>query len=293
MTAALKRGSALTIKQLILTLGLLLTTAVAAQPQSNNGATAQRIVALSPHSVELLFAIGAGNRIIATIDSSDYPEQAKNIQFIGDYRGIVIEKMVALKPDLILVWGSGNKINQIEQLKTLGFNVVNSDPKSLAEIAADIRKLGQLTGLTANAERVARDYEQQLATIIRSYQAAEKVRVFYQLWSKPLMTISNKSWLNQFIEGCGGINVFADSASAYPQISVENLLLAKPQVLLIPKDDNTRGHDALNWQQWRALEAVKNNHIYYPNGTLLHRPTPRVLSAMREMCQQIDSARRD
>lgn len=294
LTAVLKREWALIIKPRIwLIVALLLCTARIGTAEVNAAAepAAQRIIALSPHSVELLFAIGAGDRIVATIDSSDHPRQAKNIESVGSYRGVVIEKILALKPDLIITWASGNKINQIEQLKSLGFNVINSEPESLLEISQDLRKLGRLTGLSANAETVARDFEQQLSAIVSRYRNREKVRVFYQLWSKPLMTISNKSWINQFIEGCGAINVFADSESAYPQISIENVLLTNPQVFLIPKDEQTRSHALFNWQHWQYIDAIKNNHIYYPNGTLLHRPTPRVLTAMNEMCQQIDMAR--
>lgn len=259
--------------------------------KAQSSAPAQRIIALSPHAVELLFAIGAGDRIVGAIDNSDYPEQAKSLNFVGNYQGIVIEKIIALKPDLIITWHSGNKINQIEQLKSLGLKVVDSDPTSLLEIAQDIRLLGRLTGLNVSAETIAHKFEQQLNTIVEQYQTKQKISVFYQLWSKPLMTISNQSWLNLFIEGCGATNVFATSTSAYPQVSIENVLLANPQVLLIPKDEQTRSHDLFNWQQWQHLNAVKNNHIYYPNGTLLHRPTPRVLTAMSEMCQQIDQAR--
>jgi vitamin B12 transport system substrate-binding protein len=281
-------------QELVLIINVLLLVALLLIGNSSLSAepkTAQRIIALSPHSVEMLFAIGAGDRIIATISSADYPAAAQDIERIANHNAIVIEKVIALKPDLIIGWSGGNKLNQLAQLKRLGFKVINSDPQSLADIASDIRKLGKLTGLTDQAQSLANDYEQRLAAIIVKYQAREKVRVFYQLWSKPLMTISNKSWLNQFINGCGGINVFNDADTAYPQISIENVLLAKPQALLIPKDELTRGHDLVNWQQWQHLDAVKNNHIYFPNGTLLHRPTTRILTAMAEMCEQIDKVR--
>ncbi|NRA69780.1 MAG: cobalamin-binding protein [Gammaproteobacteria bacterium] len=285
MTAS-KRASVLTIKfQLSLLLFLLCYS------QFSIARSAQRIVALSPHSVELLFAIGAGSKIVGSIDSADYPDAAKKLNFVGNYHGLVIEKIIALKPDLIISWASGNKTDQIEQLKKLGFNVVNSDPKSLDDIAENIRLLGQLTDLTKKSEQVAKIYEQQLAEIKARYQTKAKIKVFYQLWSKPLMTISNKSWINQLIENCGATNVFANNQTAYPQISIENVLVTNPQVILIPSDNNTRNHDIFGWEKWTYLEAIKNHHIYYPDATLLHRPTPRLLTAMAQMCQQIDRAR--
>jgi len=271
---------------------LLLFSTLASTLVTAESAPAQRIIALSPHSVEMLFSIGAGDRIIATISSANTPAAAIAIARIGDYHGVVIEQVIALKPDLIVVWSGGNKINQIEQLKRLGFKVFNSDPQSLSDIAGDIRQLGQLTGLSDKAEQVANDYQQKLRAISDTYQNRAKVRVFYQLWAKPLMTISSGSWLNQFIERCGGFNVFGQTQAPYPKISIENVLLARPEVILVPKDEQTRSHDLFNWQQWQYLAAVKNNHIYYPNGTILHRPTPRVLTAMAEMCQQIDQARK-
>ena len=260
-------------------------------PNTKQQSFPQRIIALSPHAVELLYSIGAGDRIIATIAHADYPQAAKNIEVIGDYRGVSLEKLIALQPDVVITWSSGNKLNQIEQIKSLGFKVVDSDPKSLSEISTSLRELGELTGQTVQAERIASEFEKKLAALTKQYQGRRKIRTFYQLWSKPLMTISNQSWINQFIERCGGINVFGNAESAYPKISVENILLTDAQVILIPDDAQTRGHDLFEWQRWQVLPAVINKHIYYPNAKILHRPTPRVLAPMRQVCEQIDKAR--
>lgn len=251
----------------------------------------QRIIALSPHAVELLFSIGAGEQIVATISHADYPEQAKSIEVIGDYRGVTLEKLIALKPDLVVTWSGGNKINQIEQIKKLGYKVIDSDPQSLQDIASNLRLLGEATGHLAKAEIIASQFEQELAKIATKYHSLKKVKTFYQLWSKPLMTISNKSWINQFIELCGGVNVFADAQTAYPTISVENVLLSGAQVILIPDDAQTRSHELFDWKRWQVLPAVQNKQVYHPNAKVLHRPTPRVLAPMREVCQQIDAAR--
>jgi len=284
-----KRESVLTTKHFItFSLILLLTTSalnVAAATKS------QRIIALSPHAVELLYSIGAGERIVATISHADHPEQAKSIEVIGDYRGITLEKLIALKPDLVVTWSGGNKLNQVEKIKQLGYNVIDSNPTSLAEIATNLRQLGHATGQIEQAETVAAEFEQALARLIKQYQGKSKVRTFYQLWSKPLMTISKGSWINQFIEHCGGINVFSDAEAAYPKISVENVLLTNAQVILIPDDAQTGSHELFDWHKWQLLPAVKNNQIYHPNAKVLHRPTPRVLGPMAQICQDIDKAR--
>jgi len=277
-------------KQFVL-IGLFASLMVSAPCSAAEQTYPQRIIALSPHAVELHYSIGAGDRIIATISHADYPEQAKAIEVIGDYRGISLEKLIELKPDLVVSWSGGNKLNQIERIKELGFKVVDSNPQSLLEIASDLIKLGQLTGQNEQAQQLATTFKQSLATITSKYQHRTKIRTFYQLWSKPLMTISNGSWINQFIERCGGTNVFASAESAYPKISVENVLLTDAQVILIPDDAQTKGHELFDWQRWNILPAVKNKHIYYPNATILHRPTVRVLEPMKQMCMQIDKAR--
>lgn len=251
----------------------------------------QRIIALSPHSVELLYAIGAGDKIVAVITHSDYPKAAKEIEVIGDHRGITLEKLISLKPGLVVTWSSGNKINQVEQIKKLGFNVVDSNPTTLNDIATDLRKLGKLTGHIEQAERVAKKFEDELESITQQYQHRKPIRTFYQLWSKPLMTISKSSWINQFITRCGGINVFNDAESPYPKISTENVLLSNAQVILIPDDNQTRSHELFDWKHWKMLPAVQNKQIYYPNAKVLHRPTPRVLEPMKKVCEFINGAR--
>ena len=276
------------VKSLLIgTLSLFIVTANAAAKDD----FPKRIIALSPHAVEMLYAIGAGEHIVATITHADYPEQAKAIEVIGDYRGITLEKLISLKPDLVVTWPSGNKFNQIEQIKKLGFNVVASDPTTLDEIASDIRHLGKVTGYDKQAAQVADHFEQELAAITTQYQARKPIKVFYQLWSKPLMTISKDSWINQFITRCGGINVFSDADSPYPKVSTENVLLTGAQVILVPEDKETRGHELYNWQQWQLLPAVKNKQIYHPDAKVLHRPTPRVLTPMKQVCEFIDKAR--
>lgn len=282
------------ITKLATALTLTLTTLLfSSTALSNEVNSPQRIIALSPHAVEMLYAIGAGDKIIATISHADYPEQAKSIPIIGDYRGVTLEKLIALKPDLVITWSGGNKLNQLEKIKALGYKVIDSDPKSLTEIAQSLRTLGKATGKEAQAVKIASDFELGLQEITDKYQHKAKVRTFYQLWSKPLMTISKSSWINQFITRCGGDNVFANAETAYPNISVENILLTKAQVILIPNDAQTKSHELYDWKRWQVLPAVQNKHIYHPDAKILHRPTPRVLGAMEQVCQQIDKARVD
>ena len=250
---------------------------------------AKRVIALSPHAVEMLYAIGAGETIVATTDHADFPEQAKNIPSIGGYYGIQMERVIELNPDLIVVWESGNKMEDIGQLKQLGFNVFNSDPKSLDDVAKELEQLGELTGNQQQAKRVANDYRKQLSVIRSENQQKPAVKVFYQLWSTPLMTVSKGSWIEHIISACHGENVFIDAASEYPQISVENVLLTGAEVILQSQDEgNVIGVD---WSTWPELPAVKNNHIYQLNADLLHRASPRAILGVQALCDALDNVR--
>ncbi|MGK0410123.1 MAG: vitamin B12 transport system substrate-binding protein [Shewanella psychromarinicola] len=262
-------------------------TSVQEQQQKPPG---KRIIALSPHGVEMLFAIGAGESILATTDYADYPAAAKDIPRIGGYYGIQIERVIELNPDLIIVWQSGNKQGDINQLRDLGFTLFNSDPKNLTDVATDLEALGKLTGNEVQAQQVATDYRQQLAQIRLKNQAKPTVKVFYQLWSTPLMTVAKGSWIQHLIEVCHGENVFYDAASEYPQISIENVLLTGAEVILQSQDEgNVLG---INWADWPELPAVKNQHIYQFDADLLHRATPRAIQGVNAVCGALDKVRR-
>ncbi|NRD73026.1 cobalamin-binding protein [Shewanella sp. VB17] len=252
-------------------------------------APAKRVIALSPHSVEMLYAIGAGESILATTAHTDFPPAALSIPQIGGNNGILIERVLELNPDLVVVWGSGNKAEDITRLKSLGFKVFNSDPKSLDGVAADVKALGELTGHTDEANKVADDYLVELATLRRRNATKADVKVFYQLWSTPLMTVSKHSWIQQIIDVCHGDNVYVDAASDYPQVSVESVLLKMPEVILQSQDKgNILGVD---WSQWQEIPAVNNKHIYQLNADLLHRATPRALLGVSALCEALDKAR--
>lgn len=254
-----------------------------------SAAPAKRVVALSPHSVEMLYAIGAGESIVATTEHADYPQEAVQIPRIGGYHGIQIERVIELDPDLVVVWGSGNKAEDIEKLNKLGFKVYNSDPKTLEAVASELEELGELTGHQEQASMVVADYQLQLKELRVSNAVKPKVKVFYQLWSTPLMSVAKNSWIQQIIDVCHGENVFFDADSDYPQLSLENVLLKMPEVILQSQDKgNILGVD---WSQWQEIPAVKNNHIYPLNADLLHRAAPRAILGVKSLCDALDKAR--
>ncbi len=257
---------------------------------------AQRIIALSPHAVEMLYAIGAGDKIVGTVEYADYPKEALNILRIGNYTGIQIEQVLKLKPDLIVAWKGGNKGSDLNKIESLGFNIVYSQPKKISEISLDLRKLGQLTGQQKQAEAVITQFDKRYKKIRDQYRKLAKIDVFYQLWHDPLQSIGPESWIESLIKDCGGKNIFQAANVPYPMVSIESVLVKNPKVIIIPHHS---GSDIAKnelekkeiWSKWPEISAVKNNFIFALNGDLLHRTTPRSLDGLEKLCERIDQGR--
>ena len=273
------------LKQLAIGLLLVCSSGVVAAPQT------LRIVALAPHIVENLFAIGAGDNIVGTVEYADYPQQATKIERIGGYNGISIEKLLMLKPDMVIAWNSGNQAEDLAQIKRLGIELYLSDPSSIEGVALEILKLGQLTGHIEQSKKVAEAFTAKLDAIKTTQQNKTTLSGFYQLWPEPMMTVSKNTWINQLIETCQVTNVFANSDTDYPQISIENVIVTKPQIIIIPDEKSTQVTPTVNWQQWPEIPAVKYEQFISVNADLLHRFTPRMLDGLAHMCDKVDISR--
>lgn len=269
---------------------LFLSWALPSQAESKKDI--QRIIALAPHAVELVYMLGAGDRIVATTQYADYPEAAKAIPRIGGYGGIQLERVLELKPDLIIAWKSGNKDQDIEQMQALGLPVYLSITKRLDDIPKEMLSLGKQLGLENKAQHFAMQFRKRLSRLRQDHSNRSQVKVFYQLWSEPLRAMAAGSWINELITGCGGINIFNDTALDYPQVSIETVLLAKPDVIIIPSQHGSKIEAGDKWADWPEIPAVKNNQIHYINGDILHRFSGRVLQGMQNICDVLDAARK-
>lgn len=256
-----------------------------------------RIVALAPHIVENLFAIGAGKHIVGTVEYADFPEQAHNIPRIGGYYGLKIEKLLALKPDIIFAWKSGNKAADLEQLTRLGMRIIYSEAKNIDDVATELRAFGKILNNEAKyqqqAEVAAQLFEKRLADIRKKYQDKKAIKVFYQLWSHPMMTVNKNTWINQLITVCQGDNVFADNVTEYPQISIENVILAQPELIILPDEKSDKPQPKIAWHKWPEIPAVKAHAFIHVNADLLHRFSTRMLDGVESMCKKMDSYRLD
>ena len=250
-----------------------------------------RIVALAPHIVEMLFDIGAGGNIVGTVDYADHPKQALDIPRIGGYYGLQIEKLLALKPDLVLAWKTGNKISDLEQLERLGLTVAYSAPENIADVAKELTYFGELTGFELGAKKAADDYLAKLALIRQSNKNKSVIQTFYQLWSEPMMTVNRNTWIDQLMRICQAENVFADNPVDYPQISIENVMVASPELIIIPDEKSDKPQPDIQWHKWPQIPAVKNNQFIHVNADVLHRFSTRMLTGVEDMCTKLDKFR--
>lgn len=253
-------------------------------------APAQRIVALAPHLAELAFDAGAGRRLVGVARFSDFPPAARDIPQVGDSAQLNAERIVALKPDLILVWKSGNPPGDVGRLESLGYPVYTSEPARLADVPRLLRAIGALAGTGASAEKAAADFERQIGALRKRHASARKVRVFYEIWRKPLLTVNGGHLICDVIALCGGENVFADLRPLTPNVTLEALIAAKPEVIL----GGTRpGGDEAYTREWRAqaMEPLRALPVFYVDPDLMQRPTRRILKGAEAICAHLEKVR--
>lgn len=252
---------------------------------------ARRIISLTPHLTELVFAAGAGSHLVGTVEFSDYPEAAKAIPRIGDSALLDLERIVALKPDLILVWQHGSAQRQLDKLLSLGIPVFYNQSDRLFQVARSIEKLGRLAGTEAIASTVAGAFVAREAELRKRYAARSPVRVFYQIWEQPLMTINGDHLISDVIRLCGGQNVMAGLKQLAPVISTEAVLEADPEVIAGATAEPNMRDNLDNWKAWPRILAVKRDNLFVIHTDLISRHTPRVLDGAQQMCENLDKAR--
>jgi len=250
---------------------------------------AQRIVAMSPHVTELLFAAGGGERIVGAVTYSDYPEAAKKIPRIGTNRQIDMERVIAMKPDLIVAWMHGSSERQIDTLRQLGIPIFHSEPLKLDGIADNVQRLGQLLGTENVAQPAAAQIRAQFASLTKQYASRPPVRMFYQVWDKPLYTLSGGSIVTDAMRVCGGVNIFADLKVTAPVVSIEGVLQADPEAIFGTAEKDYGG--VTLWKQYTTMKAVRNGNLFTLDGELLNRAGPRMVDGTRAMCEMLEQAR--
>ncbi len=255
-------------------------------------APARRIVSLAPNATELLYAAGAGARIVGVVATSDWPPAAKALPRVGDAHALDLERIVALAPDLVVTWPY-TSAGEVGTLRARGIPVFTVDPSTIDGIADDLERLGALAGTGSMAASAAGGFRAQLARLRTQYGGAPRVRVFYQIWNAPLYTIGGRHLITQALAVCGGENVFAALSTPAPLVSIEAVLAARPDAIIAGADRAVRPTWLDEWKRWTTLPAVARGHLYTVDADLLHRAGPRFVDGMEALCRTLADARRE
>jgi iron complex transport system substrate-binding protein/vitamin B12 transport system substrate-binding protein len=251
-----------------------------------------RAMTLAPHITELIFAAGAGDKIVGTVISSDYPDAAKRIPRIGDGMNIDTERAIALRPNLVIAWQpSGAARTLAPFLSRLGIPLIYSEPKRLDDLPAEVQRMGEYFHTQPVATERAEAMRRRLATLRARYAGKAPVRVFIQIGSDPLYTLGSDPLLNDVLSTCGGVNIFADAAVAAPQVSEETVLQKQPAVVIVPS--NRPGAATRDTARWKLLHlpAAEAGRIHGMDPDALFRPGPRLIAAAEELCHLLDMSR--
>ena len=252
---------------------------------------ARRIVSLAPHTTENLFAAGAGVYVVGVVSYSDFPAAASGIRRVGDANNLDLEAIIALHPDLIVAWDSGNTRPQIEKLQQLGLVVYASEPRRLEDVPVDIETLGRLAGTEQAARQAATAFRAEHARLRGQYAERRPVSVFFQIWNRPLMTVNGAHLISDVIRLCGGRNIFAEVSALAPEVNIEAVMVADPQVIMVSSAGERRAPWLDEWRRMPQLQAVKKGRLFAVRPDLITRPTPRILEGARLICGQLDQVR--
>ena len=250
---------------------------------------AQRILSLAPHVTELIYAAGAGEKLVGVVEYSDYPEAATRLPRIGSHAAFDLERIAALRPDLAIAWGSGNPSSQLAQLRRLKIPVFVSEPKHLDDIPAGLRSIGRLAG--TSGEAAARAFEARLENLRQRYAGRPPVTVFYEIWNQPLMTIGGTHIISDALQVCGGHNVFSALKQPAASVDLEAVLRADPEAIVASGMDEARPEWLDQWRRWPQLAAVKKGNLFFVPPDLLQRHAPRILDGVEQLCTALEVVR--
>ena len=252
---------------------------------------AKRIVSLAPNITEVLFHIGAGEKIVGADEYSNYPEEAKDILRVNNHAAANYELILSLEPDLVIAWQSGNGNKIIDPLRKLGIPVFVVETNKMDAIPSLFRRFGKLSGHGDQAEQRAHEFSRRLQELRAAQAGKSVIKVFYQIWDEPLITLNGEHMVSDIINLCGGVNVFSDAIPLVPYVNIETVVAADPEVIIAGGSREERPAWFERWQKWSGISAVINQHIYLIPSDLMQRHSARILDGMELMCAHLDSAR--
>ena len=251
---------------------------------------AQRIIAMTPHLAELVYAAGAGDRLVAMVRGADYPPDVLSIPIVGDAAGLDFERIRQLQPDLILAWGSGNRASDLERLASDDVALYVTEARLLADISRHLRDIGRLAGTDDVAEHAAADFDNHLQRLRADYAGRDVVGVFVEIWHRPIFTVGSRHLLTDVLRTCGARNALGDYPLLSGPVPLENILAARADAILsLAGMDAAANHD--RW--WKLLPTFERTRlaVITLSPDLLTRATPRILSGTELLCVRLQQLR--
>jgi iron complex transport system substrate-binding protein len=252
---------------------------------------AKRVITLAPSLTEMIFEIGAQDRLVGTVQHSNFPEAAKRKPRIGNHERFVMERVVSMQPDLVIAWASANNARQLQQLETLKIPVYRSEPRSLSDISKTITNLGILTGHQVEADKLAGEFNRRLEKLRESNSSKPRLKTFYQVWHQPVYTVNGEHVISKIMNLCGLVNIFAEAKVLAPKVTVESVIKHNPDIIIASGMARAQPEWLDKWRKWPAIHAVANNNLFFIDPDLIQRQSTRILDAAEIMCQQADQAR--
>ena len=287
---------------LVVALAILSTTSCSRAPNQSAGSTAEtrevtdeagrrvrlplkieRIVSLAPNLTEIVYAVGAGDSLVGDTEYCDYPVAAKNVAKIGDTMHPSIERIIALKPQIVLVSTASQLETFTNQLDQQKIAVYVTNPRSLDEVFRSVETLGDLFGHHDGAASIVVDMRARSSAVEVAMRSVRPVKVFYQVSDEPLYTIGRDSYLTDLVRRAGGVSVTADVASAFPRFSDEAALAARPEAIILPTGGSMGTANSKVAASLKNSPAALNNRVYKINEDHLQRPGPRLVDGLEEM----------
>jgi len=250
-----------------------------------------RVITLAPSLTEMLYTFGAEDKLVATVQFSNYPEAAKTKPHIGNYERFVMERLLSFKPDLVVAWASANNSQQLKQLEKFNIPVYRSEPRTLADISKTIRNLGVLTGLQEESSRVANKFDLRLKKLQDENKNKNELNAFYQVWHQPVYTINGEHVISKVMKLCKLKNVFENSIIIAPKVTVESVIKYNPDLIIASGMASSQPEWLDQWIEWPAIRAVEKGNLFFIPPDLIQRQSIRLLDAAEIMCEQADKAR--
>jgi len=247
----------------------------------------RRIISLAPGATEMLFAAGAGDRVIATVDYADEPAAARRVPRIGDVTAVDIERLVALHPDVVVVWPGGGNPAQTEKIAQLGIPIYRQQVNRLADLPGSLRRLGVFAADKSTAGQAARTLEGELARVAREYSEGKHPTVLLEVWNRPIYTIGSTQLMSDALALCGARNVFGDLKELSPVIDTEAVIARNPDIIVAAAPVGESVSWLAEWKRFGSLNAVRRGRLIAFEDRRLSRLGPSVVSATEALCKDL------